>query len=63
MTEKFGGLRCTEVQKAIRGKVWDLRDPQQLEEYLQPEIHDKCGSVAGAAARIASAAILESMDF
>jgi len=60
--ETFGGLRCVEVQKAIRGKFWDLRDPQQLEEYLQPIIHDKCGSVAGAAARITAETILESTD-
>ena len=60
--ETYGGLRCDEVQKAIRGKFWDLRDPQQLEEYLQPVIHDKCGSVAGAAARIVAETILESTD-
>lgn len=57
--EEFGSLRCIDVQKAIRGRSWDLRDPGQLEEYLQPEIHDKCGYVARVAARITAEAILE----
>jgi len=61
--EEFGGLRCAEVQKAIRGKIWDLRDPQQLEEYKKPEIHDKCADVPGVAARITAETILEPANF
>ena len=57
--EKFGGLRCSEVQMAIHGRSWDLRDPKQIEEYLQPSIHDKCGVVASTVARIVAEAILE----
>ena len=56
----YGSLRCADVQKAIRGgKFWDLRDPKQLEEYLQPAVHDQCGSVAGTAARITAEVMLE----
>ena len=48
------------MQRAIReGKFWDLKDPKQLEEYLQPAIHDQCGPVAGMAARITVEAMLE----
>lgn len=55
----YGSLRCADVQKVIRdGKFWDLRDPKQLKEYLQPLIHDQCGSVAGMAARITAEEIL-----
>ena len=58
--EVYASLRCADVQRAIReGKFWDLRDPKQLEEYLQPAIHDQCGSVAGMAARITAQVMLE----
>lgn len=57
--EVFGGLRCSDAQRATRdGRFWDLKDPEQLAEYLQPVIHDKCGFVAGTAARFAAEEIL-----
>ena len=56
--ERFGGLRCVDAQKVIHGKVRDLKDPKQIEEFAQPEIHDKCSQVTGIAARIAAEAIL-----
>ena len=60
--ELYGSLRCADVQMAIRGKFWDLRDHKQSAEYVQPKIHDKCGSVAAAAARITAEVILERLE-
>ena len=56
--ETFGGLRCREVQMALHGRSWNLREPSQMEEYLQPSIHDKCGVVTGRVARIVAETIL-----
>jgi C_GCAxxG_C_C family probable redox protein len=56
--DKYGSLRCIDVQKAVHGKYWNLKDPKQLAEYCQPSIHNKCGYVAGFAARIAAEVIL-----
>jgi C_GCAxxG_C_C family probable redox protein len=56
----YGGLRCSDIQRATRGgRCWDLKDPKQLVEYLQPAIHDHCGPVAGTVARIAAEEILK----
>ena len=57
--EKFGSLRCADVQRAIRGKFFDLRDPKQLGEYRRPEIHDECAKVSRVAGRLAAEEILK----
>lgn len=58
--EIYGSLRCADVQRATReGRFWDLKDPKQLEEFVQPAIHDRCGPVAGTAARITVEVMLE----
>ena len=56
----YGGLKCSDIQRATRGgRCWDLKDPKQLAEYLQPAIHDYCGPVAETVARIAAEEILK----
>lgn len=54
--ERLGGLRCSEVRAAMGS------DPEATVVKLTPEIfkeHDKCGDVAGTAARLAAEIILE----
>ena len=56
--EKFGGTRCSDVQKALHGRTWDLRDPQMYAEFMRSEIHDRCGDVAEVAAELVARVIL-----
>lgn len=56
--EKFDGTRCSEVQKALHGRTWDLRDPQMHAEFMKAEIHDRCGDVAQVAAELTARVIL-----
>ena len=55
--QKFGSLRCKGVQEALHGRSWDFMT-EELLECFKPEIHDKCGEVAGAAAEYAAECIL-----
>ena len=60
--EKFGSLRCCDIKKLLTGRTWDLSNPEDLEEALKPEIHDKCGEVTKTAAGLAARAILEPVN-
>ncbi len=57
--EEFGGLRCRDVMQKLHGKVWNLQNPEERAEYVQPRLHDKCGEVAQKTARFAAEVILE----
>ena len=60
--DKFGSLRCRDVQVALHGKSWDFSNPVELSEYFQPRIHDKCGEVTKAAAEFAADVGLKTGD-
>lgn len=60
--EKFGSLRCSDVQRAIHGRSWNLRNPVECMDFRKPETHDRCGDVAELAARLGAEAILSSVD-
>ena len=57
--QTFGALRCYDVQKVIYGRSWDLRNPEDREEFLKPHIHERCGKVVKVAARLAAEILLE----
>lgn len=58
---EFGSLRCRDVQKAIFGRSWDLRNPEEKNEFLSREDIDKCSDlVIRKVARLAVEVILES---
>ena len=57
---EFGSLRCRDVQKAIFGKSWDLRNPEEKNEFLSREDIDKCGDMLiKKVARLVAEVILE----
>ena len=56
--ETFGSIRCFDIQKMLHGRTWDLNNPKELSEFMNPEIHDKCGDVGKVAARLAAEEIL-----
>ena len=59
---EFGALNCQEIQRLMWGRSWNLREPSEREEFLRPEFHDRCGDVAGKAARLAAEIILENAE-
>ncbi len=49
--ERFGGITCREVQRALFGRHFDLRDPDQMREFVEGGFLWQCEEVVGAAAR------------
>ena len=56
---EFSSLRCYDIQKVLHGRSWDLRNPEDREEFLKPHIHERCGKVVRVAARLAAEVLLE----
>ena len=59
---KFGTSACREIQLSMWGRSWNFRDPDERTEFLKPEYHDRCGEVAGEAARLAAKVIIENAE-
>ncbi|MFC2058730.1 C-GCAxxG-C-C family protein [Chloroflexota bacterium] len=58
--KEFGSVRCRDVMKKVFGKSWNLRDPEEMKEFLRPEVHDDCGNIiARKAGRIAAELLLD----
>ena len=43
--DEFGSLRCHDVQQAIFGRSWDLRDPEEKNDFLSRDEVDKCSDL------------------
>ena len=46
--KEFGGLTCREVHTSIFGRYWDLKNPEQQQEFSilrRDELHARCGDV------------------
>jgi C_GCAxxG_C_C family probable redox protein len=57
---EFGSLRCRDVQQALFGRSWNLRDPQERNEFLGRDDIDKCSDrVIKKSAGLAAEVILE----
>lgn len=57
--KEFGSTQCREIQRALFGRGFDLRDPVEREEFRKAGGYEKCPYVAGKAAELAAAVILE----
>ena len=57
--EEYGSITCWDIQKKVYGRSFNLRDPKELEEFLQRKDVWKCGRVCGKAAAWALERILE----
>jgi C_GCAxxG_C_C family probable redox protein len=57
--EEFGSCMCTDVQKHLFGRSFDLTDPKEMGEFAASEASKKCRIPAGKAVRIAGRMILE----
>jgi C_GCAxxG_C_C family probable redox protein len=57
--KEFGSTQCQDIQKSLFGRSFDLRDPQEREEFRKAGGFEKCPQVAWKAAKLAAALILE----
>jgi C_GCAxxG_C_C family probable redox protein len=57
--KEFGSTQCHEIQRSLFGRSFDLRDPGEREAFRQAGGYEKCPYVAGKAAELAAAVIVE----
>jgi C_GCAxxG_C_C family probable redox protein len=57
---EFGSLRCRDIQQLLFGRSWDLRNPEERNDFLSRDDTDKCSDlVIRRAAGMAAEVILE----
>ena len=55
----FGSTLCRDIQRALFGRSFDLRDPRERKEFWKAGAHEKCSQVVRRAAELAAQVILE----
>ncbi|MEL9997540.1 MAG: C-GCAxxG-C-C family protein [Sulfolobales archaeon] len=60
--ETFGSVRCRDIHIRLFGRYYNLRDPNELNEFVSSGAIDKCSDVVKTAAKIAVKAIIEHME-
>ncbi|MEM3905760.1 MAG: C-GCAxxG-C-C family protein [Nitrososphaerota archaeon] len=59
----FGTIKCSEIQKKMMGKTFNLLNPSEFDEFLKLGGHtDKCPFVAGTGAKLAVETILKNFE-
>ncbi len=57
--EKYGTCRCADLQTKLVGRFYNLYDPAEFEAGFKAGMPEKCSTVVGEAARMATRIILE----
>ena len=57
--EEFGTTICREIHKKLFGRVYNLRDPKELTEFIESGAWNRCTEVMSKAAEIAARNILK----
>ena len=60
--EKYGTCRCADIQTRLVGRFFNLYDPQEMEEASKAGMMDKCSTLVGEVARMATRIILEKRE-
>ena len=60
--EKYGCIRCHDLQEKVAGRTYNLLDPKELEEAMRDEAMRHCAKVVGTAASQAVAIILAARE-
>jgi len=60
--EKYGTCRCSELQKSLMGRTFNLLDKKEFKEALEFGMVNYCSKVAGTAARLATMIILDEQE-
>ena len=57
--EKYGTCRCADIQTKFVGRFFNLYDPQEMEAARKAGMVEKCSTLVGEVARMATRIILE----
>jgi C_GCAxxG_C_C family probable redox protein len=57
--EKYGTCRCADIQTKFVGRFFNLYDPKEMEAANKAGMMDKCSTLVGEVARMATRIILE----
>jgi len=60
--EKYGTCRCSELQKSLMGRTFNLLDRKEFEEAIEFGMINYCSKVVGTAARLATMIILDELE-
>ncbi len=60
--EKYGTCRCADIQRRRMGRFFNLYDPAELKAASEAGMFEKCSSLVGETARIATRIILEERE-
>jgi C_GCAxxG_C_C family probable redox protein len=60
--EKYGCIRCHDLQEKVAGRTYNLLDPMELEEAIRDEAMKHCGTVVGSTARMSVEIILRARE-
>ncbi|MCK9273855.1 MAG: C-GCAxxG-C-C family protein [Syntrophales bacterium] len=57
--EKYGTCRCEDIQKKMVGRFFNLYDPKEMEAAFKAGMPEKCSTLVGETARMATQIILD----
>jgi C_GCAxxG_C_C family probable redox protein len=60
--EKYGTCRCADIQTKFVGRFFNLYDPKEMEAAFKAGMVDKCSTLVGEVARMATKIILEKRE-
>jgi len=60
--EKYGTCRCADIQTKFVGRFFNLYDPKEMEAAYKAGMADKCSTLVGEVARMATRIILEKRE-
>jgi len=60
--EKYGTCRCADIQTKLVGRFFDLYDPDEMEAAREAGMGEKCSTLIGEVARMATKIILEEKE-
>jgi C_GCAxxG_C_C family probable redox protein len=60
--EKYGTCRCADIQTKFVGRFFNLYDPSEFQAAMKAGLPDKCSTLVGEVARMATKIILEKRE-
>jgi len=60
--EKYGTARCADIQTSLVGRFYNLYDPSELEAAVKAGMMEKCSTLVGEVARMATQIIIEEQE-
>lgn len=60
--EKYGTCRCTNIQEKTFGRFYNLYDPEEMKAAFKAGLPDKCSTLVGETARMATEIILDERE-